>query len=83
MKAIAIATLGLLASPAMAGQCRLLIKQLNDAAGKMRADDARVKQGKAPIAEAPNLHDGSKHAASVKKCDEADKVLGVELGKKM
>ena len=32
---IAVALLTLLAGPAMAGQCPLLIKQLNEAAGKM------------------------------------------------
>jgi hypothetical protein len=35
------------------------------------------------IAEAQKLHDGGKHADSIKKCDEAAKVLKVELKKKM
>ena len=80
---VAVVALALVASPAMAGQCPLLIKQLNEAAGKMMAGDAKVKQGKELIAEAQKLHDGGKHADSVKKCDEAAKVLGVKLEKKM
>jgi hypothetical protein len=80
---IAIVALALFASPAIAGQCPLLIKQLNEATEKMKADDPKVKQGKTLIAEAQTLHDGGKHADSVKKCDEAAKVLGVELKKKM
>lgn len=76
---IAIAVLTLLAGPAMAGQCPLLIKQLNEAVGKMKADDAMVKKAKPLIAEAQKLHDGGKHADSIKKCDEAAKLLGVKL----
>ena len=76
---IAIAALTLLAGPAMAGQCPLLIKQLNEAVGKMKADDAMVKKAKPVIAEAQKLHDGGKHADSVKKCEEAAKILGVKL----
>ena len=76
---IAIAALTLLAGPAMASQCPLLIKQLNEAVGKMKADDAMVKKAKPMIAEAQKLHYGGKHADSVKKCEEAAKVLGVKL----
>ena len=79
---IAVVALVLMAGPAMAGQCPLLIKQLNEAVAKV-ADDAKAKKGKALIAEAQKLHDGGKHADSVKKCDEAAKALGVELKKKM
>lgn len=80
---IAIVALALLASPAMASQCPLRIKQLNEAVGTMKADDAKVKKAKPMIAEAQKLHDGGKHADAVKKCDEAAKALGVELKKKM
>ena len=76
---IAVALLTLLAGPAMASQCPLLIKQLNEAVGKMKADDAMVVKAKPMIAEAQKLHDGGKHADSVKKCEEAAKVLGVKL----
>lgn len=83
MKAImiAIAALFLLASPAMAGQCPTLIKQLNEAVGKT-TDDAKAKEAKVLIAEAQKLHDGKKHADAIMKCDEAAKVLGVKLKKK-
>jgi hypothetical protein len=84
VKALVIAVLAvvLLAGPVMAGQCPLLIKQLNDAAGKMKADDPKVQAAKPLIAEAQKLHDGGKHAESVAKCDEAAKALGVTLTKK-
>ncbi len=76
---IAVALLTLLAGPAMASQCPLLIKQLNEAVGKMKADDAMVAKAKPMIAEAQKLHDAGKHADAVKKAEEAAKVLGVKL----
>ena len=76
---IAVAVLTLLAGPVMANQCPLLIKQLNDAVGKMKADDAMVAKAKPLIAEAQKLHYGGKHADAVKKAEEAAKVLGVKL----
>jgi hypothetical protein len=76
---IAVALVTLLAGPAMAGQCPLLVKQLNEAVGKMKADDAMVKKAKPLIAEAQKLHEGGKHADAVKKCEEAAKVLNVKL----
>ena len=76
---ITLAVLTLLAGPAMASQCPLLIKQLNEAAGKMKADDAIVAKAKPMIAEAQKLHDGGKHADAVKKAEEAAKTLGVKL----
>ena len=79
---IAVVALALLAGPVMASQCPLLIKQLNDAVDKMKADDPKVVQAKPLIAEALKLHEGGKHAESVAKCDEAAKALGIELTKK-
>lgn len=79
---IAIATLIIMAGPAVAGQCPALIKQLNEAVGKMKEDDAKAKEAKVLIAEAQKLHDGKMHADSVMKCDEAAKALGVKLKKK-
>jgi len=78
---IAVALVFFLASPAMAGQCPTLIKQLNAAVEKTK-DDAKAKEAKVLIAEAQKLHDGKKHADSVAKCDEAAKVLGIKLKKK-
>jgi len=76
---IAIAALSLVASPAMASQCPLLIKQLNEAVGKMKADDPKVTKAKGMIAEVQKLHDAGKHADAVKEAEEAAKVLGVKL----
>jgi hypothetical protein len=76
---IAIAVLTLLAGPAMASQCPLLIKQLNEAIGKMKADDAMAAKAKPLIADAQKLHDAGKHADAVKKAEDAAKVLGVKL----
>lgn len=78
----ALTALALLVSPAMANQCPLLIKQLNDAVAKMKADDPKVQQGKALIAEAQNLHDAGQHAEAIARADEAAKVLGARLEKK-
>ena len=84
MKALVIAVLAvvLLAGPVMAGQCPLLIKQLNEASAKMKADDPNVVKAKPLIEEADKLHKEGKHADSVAKCDEAAKALGVTLTKK-
>jgi len=85
MKGLVIGLVGLavMVSPAMAGQCPLLIKQLNEAVGKMKADDPKVKQGTALITAAQKLHGAGQHAESVAKAEEAAKVLGVKLEKKM
>jgi len=80
---IGLVALALMVSPAMANQCPLLIKQLSEAAGKMKADDPQVKRGAALIAEAQTLHDAGQHAEAVAKAEEAAKVLGVKLEKKM
>lgn len=83
---VALAT-SLTTGPALAGQCPLLIKQLNDAVGNRL--DAVANKAKDLIAEAQKLHndgvkmkDANKHADSVAKCDEAAKMLGIALKKK-
>ncbi len=76
---IALTALAFLAGPAIANQCPLLIKQLNEAVAKMKADDPKVKQAKELIDEAQKLHDTGKHADSVEKAEDAAKVLGVRL----
>lgn len=78
----ALAAVTFLAGPAMANQCPLLIKQLNDAVAKMNPNDSKVKKGKELIAEAQKLHDTGKHADSVEKAGDAAKVLGVKLERK-
>jgi hypothetical protein len=67
---------------ALASTCPLLIKQGKDAAAKMKADDPKVKEANAKLAEAQKLHDGGKHADSVKMANEALTLLGVTPGKK-
>ncbi len=76
---IALTALAFLAGPAMATQCPLLIKQLNEAVAKMKADNPKVTQARELIAEAQKLHDTGKHADSVEKAEDAAKVLGVKL----
>jgi hypothetical protein len=77
---MALAVVGLVAGPALANQCPLLIKQVQDAtAGK--TDDAS-KKANALAAEAKALHDAGKHAESVAKADEAATAIHLSLKKK-
>ncbi len=76
--------LGLIASPALASQCPLLIKQINEAAGNRF--DASAASARALAAEAQTLHedgvkmkDAKKHAESVAKAQEAAKAIGLTL----
>lgn len=80
---IAVVALALLAGPALAFQCPLLIKQLNEAAAKMKADDPKVAEARGLIKAAQLLHEWGSHGDSVKMADEAAKALKVELKKKM
>lgn len=74
---MALAVVGFVAGPALANQCPLLIKQIQDAtAGK--TDDAS-KKAMALAGEAKALHDGGKHAESVAKAQEAAKAIKLEL----
>ena len=78
--AMALAVVGLLAGPALANQCPLLVKQIQDAtAGK--TDDAS-KKAAAMANEAKALHEAGKHAEAVAKADEAAKVINLSLKKK-
>ncbi len=76
---IAVALLAFLAGPAIASQCPLLVKQLNEAVAKMKADDPNVAKAKPLIAQTQKLHEEGKHADAVKTAEEAAKVLGVKL----
>jgi len=78
--AMALAVVGLLAGPALANQCPLLVKQIQDAtAGK--TDDAS-KKAATMANEAKALHEAGKHAEAVAKADEAAKVINLSLKKK-
>jgi hypothetical protein len=77
---MALAMVGLLAGPALANQCPLLVKQIMDAtAGK--TDDAS-KKAVSLANEAKALHDAGKHADAVKKADEAAAAIKLTLKKK-
>ena len=67
---------------AVASNCPVLIKQGKEAAAKMKADDPKVKEANAKLAEAQKLHDGGKHADSVKTATEALALLGVKPAEK-
>ena len=74
---MALAVVSLLAGPAFANQCPLLIKQIMDAtAGK--TDDAS-KKAVAMANEAKALHESGKHAESIAKAQEAAKVINLNL----
>ena len=80
MLMMALAIVALAASPVLANQGPLLIKQVQDAtAGK--TDDAS-KKAVALANEAKALHDAGKHAESVAKADEAAKAINLTLKKK-
>ena len=82
MKKILMALVLVLATAgaALANQCPLLIKQIEDAtAGK--TDDAS-KKAQTLAAEAKALHASGKHAESVAKADEAAAAIGLTLKKK-
>jgi hypothetical protein len=66
---------------ASAGQCPLLIKQLNEGIAKV-SDAKKAEAAKKLVAEAQKLHDSGKHAESVAKCEEAAKLAGITLQKK-
>jgi hypothetical protein len=80
MLLMALAIVVLAAAPALANQCPLLVKQVQDAtAGKT---DEASKKANALAAEAKALHDSGKHAESVAKADEAAKAINLMLKKK-
>jgi hypothetical protein len=82
MKKILMALVLVLATAgaALANQCPLLIKQIEDAtAGKT---DDQSKKAQALAKEAKALHEAGKHADSVAKADEAAAAIGLTLKKK-
>jgi hypothetical protein len=74
---IAVVTIGLLAGPAFAYQCPLLIKQVMDAtAGKT---DQASQKALALANEAKALHEAGKHDESIKKAQEAAAAINLTL----
>ncbi|MBF8288056.1 MAG: hypothetical protein HW381_1164 [Candidatus Rokubacteria bacterium] len=77
---MALALVLAVAGTAVASQCPLLVKQIEDAtAGK--TDDAS-KKAQTLAAEAKALHAAGKHAESVAKADEAAAAIKLTLKKK-
>ena len=68
--AVAVA-LAFTAGGAFASSCPKVIKETREAAGKMNASDPKVKAVLAKLDEAQKLHDGGKHAESLKLANEA------------
>jgi hypothetical protein len=77
---MALVMVAVTAGPALAFQCPLLIKQIEDAsAGKSDADSAEAKE---LAAEAKALHAAGKHAESIAKAEDAAKAIKLALKKK-
>jgi hypothetical protein len=66
------------AGGAFASSCPKVIKEGREAAAKMNASDPKVKAAVAKLDEAQKLHDGGKHADSLKLANEAAADLGVK-----
>ena len=65
------------ATPALAFECPLLQKQIDDAIGNRL--DATSANAKAIAAQGWDLHKAGKHAEAIAKYDEAAKVAGIML----
>jgi hypothetical protein len=66
------------AGAAFGSSCPKVIKEGRDAAAKMDKNDPKVKAAVAKLDEAQKLHDGGKHADSLKLANEAAADLGVK-----
>ena len=81
--AIGIIAVAFLAGPAMAGQCPLLIKQVNDAVdNRLAGEDTAGRKARGLAKEAQALHNEGKHDEAIAKLDEAAKAIGLQLKKK-
>ena len=77
---LSLAVVSVTAGQALAFQCPLLTKQIQDAtAGK---SDANSKKANELAAESKKLHDAGKHAESVAKAEEAANAISFALKKK-
>ncbi len=79
---LAFVLVGLVAGPALAFQCPLLIKQINDAVdNRLAGADAAGSKARKLAAEAEALHKEGKHAEAVEKAEEAAQVIRLDLKK--
>jgi hypothetical protein len=72
--------LGFVVSPAWAGTCPKKIAEVKDAMAKGKYDKAKTDGATKLLEEAESLHNAAKHADSLKKVDEARKLLGLPVG---
>jgi hypothetical protein len=72
-----LAVVGLLAGPALANQCPLLIKQIMDAT-ESRTDPASQK-AVALANEARGLHEAGRHAEAIKGAEDAAAAVNLKL----
>ncbi len=80
---MAFVVVNLLAGPALAFQCPLLIKQINEAVdNRLAGEDLAGSKARKLAKEAEALHNEGKHDEAVAKAEEAAKAIGLELKKK-
>lgn len=79
MRAFALSTVAALAlaTPALAGQCPMMMTQVEDALAAATLDDAGKAQVETLLAEGRAAHDAGDHAASEAKLTEAMALLGL------
>ena len=77
---LAVFGLGFVVSPAWATTCPVLIKKAKDAMAGGKYDKATMDKAKALVEEGDKLHAAGKHDDSVKKLNEALKLLGLPTG---
>lgn len=79
---MALAVVSLMAAPALAFQCPLLIKQINEAVdNRLAGEDAAGSAARRLAAEADALHKEGKHAEAVAKAEEAAARIRLQLKK--
>ncbi len=79
---VGIVALAFLAGPAMAFQCPLLIKQVNEAVdNRLAGEDFAGSKARKLAKEAEELHNAGRHTEAVARAEEAAKVIGLELRK--
>lgn len=77
---VAVFSLGFVVSPAWAGTCPKKIAEVKDAMAKGKYDKTQMDGATKLLGEAESLHKDGKHADSLKKVEEARKLLGLPAG---
>lgn len=76
-KLLAALALAALASPALAGQCPMMMGQIEEALAAGTGDEAARTAAAALLEEGRALHDAGDHAGSEAKLGEAKALLGI------